>query len=123
MLQISEAESRVMGVLWEHGPATAEEIHARLAPQESWQESTVKTLLNRLLKKGAISAEAEGRRYRYAARIDQSEWMIEASSHLLDRLFQGRIAPLVAHFSEHGKLTAADLAELRQLVRDLDDDR
>jgi BlaI family penicillinase repressor len=122
-MQISEAESKVMQVLWEQGPRTAEEVFQALGARESWQEPTVKTLLNRLLGKGAIRAESEGRRYRYHAELQQSDWVLEESSGLLARLFGGRIAPLVAHFSEHGKLSRNDVAELRKLIDDLDEGR
>ncbi|MGQ0799976.1 MAG: BlaI/MecI/CopY family transcriptional regulator [Pseudomarimonas sp.] len=122
-MQISEAESRVMAVLWEHKACTADEVVAALDHANEWQETTVKTLLNRLLKKGAISADVEGRRYRYVPVLQQSDWVLEESSGLLDRLFGGRVAPLVAHFSEHGRLSRNDIAELRQLVKDLDDEQ
>ncbi len=122
-MQISEAESRVMAILWARGASTADDVVEALDNASEWQESTVKTLLNRLLKKGAIRAEAEGRRYRYHPLLQQSEWVLEESSGLLERLFGGRVAPLVAHFSEHGKLSRKDIAELRQLIEDIDDER
>jgi BlaI family penicillinase repressor len=120
-MHISEAESRVMAVLWERGAATAEDVIGDLADQSDWQEATIKTLLNRLLKKGAIAAQSEGRRYRYRPLLAQADWMQQESSSLLDRLFGGRIAPLVAHFSERGKLTRRDVDELRKLIREFDD--
>ena len=122
-MQISEAESRVMTVLWELGTATAEEAIAVLSKQSDWQDATVKTLLNRLLNKGAIAAEAEGRRYRYRPLLAQSAWVLEESRGLLDRWFGGRVAPLVAHFSEHGKLSRKDIRDMRKLIEDLDDER
>ena len=61
-MQISEAESVVMDVLWKRSPLSAEEVVSSLSGQQEWQEATVKTLLNRLLNKGAISAEKDGRR-------------------------------------------------------------
>ena len=64
-MQISEAESVVMDVLWQRSPLAAEEVVAALAPRQDWQEATVKTLLNRLLNKGAIAADKDGRRYLY----------------------------------------------------------
>jgi len=120
-MQISEAESRVMAVLWEQGEATAEEVIAALRRHTDWQEPTIKTLLGRLLKKGAVTAEAEGRRYRYRPVLQQSDWVLEESSSLLDRLFDGRIAPLVAHFSERGRLSQRDVEELRKLIGEIDD--
>ncbi len=120
-MQISDAESQVMEVLWRDGACTAEDVVAAIGDANGWQESTVKTLLNRLLKKGAISAEAEGRRYRYRPLLEQSTWKLETSSGLLDRLFNGRVAPLVAHFSEQGRLSKRDIAELRKLIEEIDD--
>jgi len=121
-MQISEAESIVMEVLWQHSPRSAEDVVADLAREQDWQEATIKTLLNRLLKKGAIKAGKEGRRYLYAPVLKREDWVHGQSRSLLDRLFDGRVAPLVAHFSEKGKLSRKDIAELKRLVGELDDD-
>lgn len=117
---ISEAESRLMQVLWERGDATAEELRQAVVEQTDWQEGTVKALLNRLLRKGAINAEREGRRFRYRPVLAKSDYVAEQSQSLIDRLFDGRVAPLVAQFSEQKSLTPDDLDELRQLIRELD---
>ncbi len=119
-MQISEAESAVMEVLWQRSPQTSEEVFAALAGRQDWQEATVKTLLNRLLNKGAIEAEKDGRRYLYSPKLRREDWVMGESESLLARLFDGRVAPLVAHFSEHRKLSAADVAELRRLVDSLE---
>jgi len=121
-MQVSEAESVVMQALWARGPLTAEQVFAEVAAGQGWQEPTVKTLLNRLLTKGAISATREGRRYVYAAELSRDAWLGQESESLLDRLFGGRVAPLVAHFSERRRLGKKDLAELKKLVRELDDE-
>ena len=120
-MQISEAESVVMDVLWRRHPLGADEVAAALASQQDWQEVTIKTLLNRLLNKGAIAAERDGRRYLYSPLLKREAWMLEESRGLLDRLFDGRVAPLVAHFSEQRKLSRKDIAELRKLLEELDD--
>lgn len=119
---ISEAESILMQVLWQRGEATADELHQAVEEQTDWQGGTVKALLNRLLRKGAVSAEREGRRFRYRPVLEKSDYVAEQSRSLVDRLFDGRVAPLVAHFSERKALTSDDLEELRQLVRRLDDE-
>lgn len=123
MIRISEAEAVVMEVLWEAPPLAAEDVIARVAGRNDWAEATVKTLLNRLLNKGAISAVKERRRYLYAPRVQRDAWVLEESSSLLERLFDGRVAPLVAHFSQHRKLGRDDVAELRRLLEELDDDQ
>ena len=120
-MQLSEAESVVMDVLWRTHPLGAEEVVAALADSRHWQEATIKTLLNRLLNKGAIAAEKEGRRYLYSPRLKREDWVLEESRGLLDRLFDGRVAPLVAHFSEQRKLSRKDIAELRKLLEEIDD--
>ncbi|MCE3002234.1 MAG: BlaI/MecI/CopY family transcriptional regulator [Xanthomonadaceae bacterium] len=122
-MQISDAESRVMAILWSRGPSTAEEVFDEIGDAADWQEATVKTLLNRLLKKGAVAATAEGRRYRYRPLLEQSQWVLDTSRNLVDRLFGGRVAPLVAHFSEHGALSRADIEALRRLIQDIDGGR
>ncbi|QSX78630.1 BlaI/MecI/CopY family transcriptional regulator [Agrilutibacter solisilvae] len=122
-MQISEAESAVMEVLWREHPLGAEDVVAALAQSRQWQEATIKTLLNRLLNKGAVAAEKEGRRYLYSPLLKREDWMLEESQGLLERMFGGRVAPLVAHFSQHRKLSRKDIAELRRLLEELDDER
>jgi len=122
-MQISEAESAVMEVLWQRQPLAAEDVVSALADSRQWQEATIKTLLNRLLKKGAIRASKDGRRYLYAPVLKRQAWMLGESQGLLERLFDGRVAPLVAHFSEHRKLSRKDIAELRKLLEEIDDGR
>lgn len=122
-MRISEAESVVMDVLWREHPLAAEDVVAALAQRQDWQEATIKTLLNRLLNKGAVRAEKQGRRYLYAPVLKREDWVLEESQGLLQRLFDGRVAPLVAHFSEQRKLSRKDIAELRKLLEELDDEQ
>jgi predicted transcriptional regulator len=122
-MQISDAESLVMEVLWRRSPRNAEEVVAELAREQQWQEATIKTLLNRLLNKGAIRAEKDGRKYLYSPVLKREDWVHGQSRSLLDRLFNGRVAPLVAHFSEKGRLCRKDIAELKRLLEDLENDQ
>jgi BlaI family penicillinase repressor len=122
-IAISEAESVVMQALWAAGEATAEDLIAQVAGPNDWAEATVRTLINRLLTKGAIAAEREGRRYRYRPLLQREKWLAGESASIVDRLFGGRVAPLVAHFSEQGKLSRKDIEELRKLIEDFDHGR
>jgi len=119
---ISEAESAVLEVLWDKGTASAEEVTAVLAQPRGWQDSTVKTLLGRLLKKGAVQAVRDGRRFIYSPTLAREEWLSRESESLLNRLYGGRVAPLVAHFSRHRKLSKRDIRELKRLIEELDDE-
>ena len=122
-MQISEAESVVMEVLWSRSPLGADDVVAALSTRSDWAEPTIKTLLNRLLKKGAIQAERDGRRYLYSPVLTRESWVASQSEGVLERLFGGRVAPLVAHFSERGKLSQDDIDELKRLIGEIDDER
>jgi predicted transcriptional regulator len=120
-ITISEAESIVMEQLWLRHPLSAEEVVAVLTDQRDWQETTVKTLLNRLLKKGAIKAMKDGRRYLYSPLLKREQWIHTESKGFLDRMFGGQIAPLVAHFGKHRSLSKKDIEELRRLIEEMGD--
>lgn len=119
--RISAAESEVMKVLWTDSPKAAEDILAILAKEQGWAEGTVKALLNRLLNKGAVAADKDGRRFLYRPLIGRDDYVDTESQGLLDRLFDGRLAPLVSHFSKREKLAPEDIAELRRLLEKLED--
>ena len=111
-----------MEVLWRYStPVPTETVVAALEGEQRWQEATIKTLLNRLLKKKVIRAQKDGRRFLYSPLIMRDQWVLNVSKGLLDRLFAGRVAPLAAHFSRHGKLTKRDVAELKRLIAEIDD--
>ena len=110
-----------MEVLWRHGSMRSEDVVDSLTGHQQWREPTIKTLLNRLLNKGAIRAKKEGRRYVYTPVLTRDDWLSRESKGLLDRLFDGRVAPLVAHFGRHGKLSKRDIAELKRMIADMDD--
>lgn len=121
-MNISDAEAQVMEVLWRSSPLGTEDIAAALKDSQAWQLATIKTLLNRLLNKGAIGAEKDGRRYLYAPVLAREDWLAEQSTGLVDRLFGGHLAPLVAHFSTQRRLSPADLAALKQVIEAQDHD-
>lgn len=120
-MSISAAESVIMEALWKQSPLAAEDIAAAVAAEQEWTDATVRTLINRLLKKKAIAATKDGRRYLYRPVMKRADWVHEESQGLIDRLFDGRLAPLVTHFSQRHKLSASDIADLKRLVKELDD--
>ena len=122
-IAISAAESQVMQVIWDRGPLPTEDIIAALKKLTHWGESTIKTLLNRLLNKGALSAEKDNRRYVYTAVLTRDAWLASESHGFLDRVFGGRVAPLVSYFSQQKKLAKDDIEELKRLIKELDGGR
>ena len=124
MARISSAESRIMEALWSGGALTPDEMVAAVGPANGWARNTVRVMITKLLKKGAISSakEADGR-FLYRPVLARSAYVQAESQSLLDRLFEGKLAPLVAHFAEHRQLTAEDVATLKALIAEIDDDR
>lgn len=117
--RISDAEHVVMEVLWDESPLTAQDVAERVDPARGWSANTVKTLLGRLLAKSAIAHEEDGRRYLYRPAVARDEYVTGESRRLMDRLFGGRLTPLVAHLAERDELTAEDIDEIEALLKEL----
>lgn len=117
--RISDAEHAVMEVLWQRSPMTAADVAEALADARDWTLQTVKTLLSRLSNKGAVSYQQDGRRYLYTPILAREDYVGDESRRLVDRLFGGRAAPLIAHLAEQQKFTAEDLAEIERLIGEL----
>lgn len=117
--RISDAEHAVMEVLWDQAPLTAQDVVERIAPERDWSANTVKTLLGRLLAKNVIAHEADGRRYLYRPLVARGDYVTGESRRMIDRLFGGRLTPLVAHLAERDQLTDDDIAEIEALLKGL----
>ena len=117
--RISDAEHAVMEILWEESPLTASSVAERLEGSQDWTLATVKTLLSRLLAKGALAAESEGRKFLYRPAMARTDYVSGESKRLVDRLFGGRLSPLVAQLAAEEALTAEDIEEIEALLREL----
>lgn len=121
--KISEAEFEVLDALWEQSPAAASDVFDRLKRRKGWSAQTVKTLLARLVEKGAVAHRPDGRRYLYSPTLSKGAYARDAAKSIVDRLFDGRAAPLVANLAESGKLTKEDVAELETILKELKRER
>ncbi|MBA2772400.1 MAG: BlaI/MecI/CopY family transcriptional regulator [Sphingomonas sp.] len=119
MDRISEAEAAVMTVLWEQSPLTAKSVIDRVPAERGWSANTVKTLLARLVAKKAVAHEPDGRRYLYRPLVARGDYVAGESRRLIDRLFGGRVTPLVAHLAQRDALSADEIAEIEALLREL----
>jgi len=116
--RISESEWDVMKVVWRDGPCQAQVVIDALAEPNEWSASTVKTLLNRLLRKGALKHEKVGKSYVYAAAFSEAQCRAAVTESFVGRVFDGALSPLLAHFAgSRKKLSAEDIAELENLLR------
>lgn len=120
--RISAAESQIMEALWARSPLSADEIVTLVGAAQNWGEATVKTLINRLLKKKALASERAGGRAAYRPLVSRPDYLTGESQGLLDRLFGGELAPLVAHYARHRPLSPQEVAELKRLIQELDDE-
>jgi BlaI family transcriptional regulator, penicillinase repressor len=115
--RISETEWEVMQAIWKGHPCTAQEVVSRLQESDStWHPKTVKTLLARLVAKGALAYKTEGRAYHYRPLVTEAECQARASESFLDRVFGGALEPMLAHFVGRKKLSAAEIKELKRLL-------
>lgn len=117
--RVTDAELNVMEALWGEAPLAANDVAARLKARTGWSSQTVKTLLARLVDKGAAAAEADGRRYLYRPVLTREGYAQQAAQSLLSRLFGGKAAPLVAHLADAGELSPEDIKDIEALLEDL----
>lgn len=114
--KISEAEWLVMQVLWSKGPLTANEVVEELAGKTKWKPKTVKTLINRLVKKGAVRFKKEGRKHRYYAAVSETNCVGTERQSFVRRVYGGATRPMLAAFLEDTELSAEDIAELKKIL-------
>lgn len=118
--KISESEWQVMEALWEAGsPMTAAEVSEKVSAERDWTLATVKTLLSRLLTKGALAADQDGRRFIYRPIIKRADYVGGESRRFVDRLFGGRLSPLVASLADEQALSDDDIKDLEALLKEL----
>ena len=114
--QISDAEWEVMKAVWDGQPVPASEVVDRLGREQGWAPRTVKTMLNRLVAKGALAYEVDGKRFLYRATVRRDACVRHESRSFLARVFGGAAAPAVMHFIEHAKLSPDEVAQLKRLL-------
>lgn len=115
--RISEAEWAIMKVLWEQSPASANEIIEAPSIKESLHPQVVRTLINRLVKKGAVGFRKEGRAHLFFPLVKESDCVSAVTDSFLARVFGGSLQPMVAHFVEQDKLSDDEIERLQQLLR------
>jgi len=116
--RISEAEWVVMRVLWSRGGLTANEIVRALEGKVPWNPRTIRTLINRLLNKGAIRFDKEGREYHYAPAVSEKQCTRSERLSFLGRVYRGATKPMLAAFLEDARLSKKDIAELKAILEE-----
>lgn len=119
---ITKTEYEVLNALWEHYPASANDIIQRLNKNKQWHDKTVKTLLSRLVKKQVINFDKQQRSYLYFPLVERNTYTEKESKSLVGRLFGGKVAPLVAGFANSDSLSKEDIDELKTLIKKWEQD-
>lgn len=116
--RISESEWAVMKVIWDDNPITSNNIVEALSGSTDWKPKTIKTLLTRLVKKGAVGYEDKRREYNYYPLIEESVLVKKESLSFLKRVFGGALKPMIATMVEGEKLSKEEIDELKSLFED-----
>ena len=117
--QISNSEWEVMKVLWAGARCTANEVVEALAGTTAWQPKTIRTLINRLVNKGAAGYEIEGKdkkTYYYFATVAEKDCIRSESQMFLKRVFSGSSNRMLANFFQECDLTPEDIEELKRIL-------
>lgn len=117
---LSAAEWEIMKVLWDHGPLAARDVYSRLPEDCGWAYKTVKTLLSRLVAKGALAYDQIGNSYLYRTAVDRGQMTRQEVRSVFQRLMSEAFSPVLAQFIDEAKLSDA---EIRQLKRRLEEKR
>jgi len=114
---IAESEWSVMEALWESSPQTASEVTKTLRPTTNWAENTVRTLLTRLVEKGALkTGENTSGTRTYQPAVKREACVRAEGESFMQRMFGGAAKPLLVHFAQNSKLTAEEVKELKKIL-------
>jgi BlaI family penicillinase repressor len=117
--KISEAELEIMKVLWEKSPQTANEVIDMLEEKMDWKPKTIRTLINRLVQKEALTYHQEkGRMYEYYPLVSQESYIQVETKSLLKRFCGASFKPLIVNFLKEEKLSSEDINELKQILEE-----
>ncbi len=116
--QISESEFEVMKLIWKHSPISTNDITEKLTKTTTWSPKTIQTLIKRLVTKGALSYEKQGRMFVYTPLINETEYLGQQRRSFLARFYDGNIAAMLSAYIADDKLSEQELADLRALLAD-----
>jgi BlaI family penicillinase repressor len=114
--QISDAEWEIMKTLWDHGPLTSGQVVEKLDASSSWRPRTIKTLLARLVRKGAVTSKQHEKRTLYAPKVARDTVIRRETRSFLARVFDGAVTPALVHFIKEADLSNDQIEELKRIL-------
>ncbi len=115
-MEISDAQWKLMEIIWSRGSATASDLIDALVPETGWNHQTIRTLLARLVQKGVLETEPVKNYYVYKPLVSREETVREEGETFLNRLFHGNADALLVHFVREGKVDQSTLDKLQTLL-------
>lgn len=116
MPKISDGEYEIMKIIWKCSPIKSQDIIPLVNPENNWNEKTIKTMINRLLKKGVIGYEKEGKSYLYYPIIDESDYEKRENNSFLQKFYNGSVNAMLSHFISDKKFSREEINELKKLL-------
>ena len=115
-IKITDAEWEVMRIVWAHGSVTSREIIEILESKMQWKAPTIKTLIGRLVEKGALNTEQEDRKYIYSANIEEKEAVLSFTNDIFDRICRKNVGNVLASIIEDHPLSFDDIQRLEEML-------
>ncbi len=116
-VELTEAEWAIMRAVWEHQPCAAGTIQEALAANKGWAYSTVKTTMDRMVRKGLLRVQQIRKLRVYSATVDEMEAKRGEFSRMLQRAFNGALGPMMQFLVEQEGLSEQDARQLREMAR------
>lgn len=114
-ISITDSEWTVMKIVWNEPPKTLQDILSSLKHTE-WSTTTIQTYLSRLVKKGALSTERQGKGYLYYPAVSEKDCQLTESKTFLSRVYDGSLSQMVKRFVKSGSLSEDELNELKKFI-------
>ena len=115
-LHITDAEWEVMRVVWTNTQVTSKEVISTMEEKLDWKQATTKTLLGRLVEKGALNTEQEGRKYIYSANIEEKEAIRSFTNHIFDRICRKKVGNVIESIIKDHTLSFDDIQRLEEIL-------
>jgi BlaI family penicillinase repressor len=118
--RLGELQLRILRALWqrEGRRGTVAQVIEGLGPDADLAYTTVATMLRKMEDRGLVKHQADGRAFVYRAMVDEEEVTRGMADHFVDRLFEGSLADLVAHFLRHRDVSPEELQRLERLIKE-----
>ena len=113
---ISDSEWEVMRIVWTLGETNTKQILNELQAKKDWTDSTIKTLIRRLVQKGWLNTKQDGRRYIYTATVNQTEMMYNEAKTLLNRICDMHKGEVILKLLEDFPVSKGDLMKMKKEI-------